>query len=106
MIKVCDTSDDDQEFAGSGKRAPWSRSTVWRSPGWTSLLNSAIANPDIAAQNRFYRELAIIFREDVPATFLYPKVDAHAAHRRVQGLESPYRGDPFWFLARLRLEEQ
>ncbi len=45
-------------------------------------------------------------REDVPAKFLYPKVDAHAAHRRVQGLESPYRGDPFWFLARLRLEER
>ena len=90
----------DADFFGRGSFIGYSNSRV------VELLDSAIANPDIAAQNRFYRELAIIFREDVPATFLYPKVDAHAAHRRVQGLESPYRGDPFWFLARLRLEEQ
>ena len=90
----------DAEFFGRGSLIGYAN------PRAVELLDSAIANPDIAAQNRFYRDLAMIFREDVPATFLYPKVDAHAAHRRVQGLETPYRGDPFEFLVGLRLEER
>lgn len=92
--------ESDAEFFGRGSLIGYAN------PRAAELLDSAIANPDIAAQNRFYRELATIFREDVPATFLYPKVDAHAAHRRVQGLESPYRGDPLLFLPRLRLEKR
>lgn len=76
----------------------------YANPRFVELLDSATLTPDVAARDSIYRKLAIIFREDIPATFLFPKLDTHAAHRRVRGLESPYRGDPFWFLTHMSLD--
>ncbi|HUP20932.1 MAG TPA: hypothetical protein VM778_13420, partial [Gemmatimonadota bacterium] len=88
----------DAEFFGRGSPLGYANPRV------IELLDATTLNPDLAARDRAYRELATIFRRDVPATFLYPKVDAHAVHRRVRGLESPYRGEPFWFLPELWLD--
>ncbi len=76
----------------------------YSNPRAFELLNSAKVAPRVAERDSLYRELAIIFRQDMPATFLYPKSDANATHGRVGGLESPYRGDPFWFLSDMWLD--
>ncbi len=58
-------------------------------------------------QDEVFRELAQLFQQDVPATFLYPEVLTTAAHRRIRGLDrSPYPGDLTWCMDQLWLEEQ
>jgi peptide/nickel transport system substrate-binding protein len=69
-----------------------------------SELRSAF-DPD--REDQLYLELAKLFREDVPATFLYPDVYTTVASARVRGMEnSPYRGDPTWCMDQLFLEKQ
>ncbi|MEK6255499.1 MAG: hypothetical protein N2B05_12445 [Gemmatimonadales bacterium] len=52
------------------------------------------------------RNLAPLIRSDLPITILYPEVTTYVVHRRVQGLESPFRADPIQFLERLWIEEE
>jgi peptide/nickel transport system substrate-binding protein len=69
-----------------------------------ALIDSLAVNVDPDAQRRFYGEIARIFRDDVPATFLMPRVVTVAAHRRVRGLQSPFRVFPSRCMAELRIE--
>ncbi|MFQ5739637.1 MAG: hypothetical protein ACE5JX_11555 [Acidobacteriota bacterium] len=50
------------------------------------------ADPDAA--DHIYRRLSEIFHKDMPVTFLFPAVGSHVAHRRIQGLSSPWQGNP------------
>jgi ABC-type transport system substrate-binding protein len=69
-----------------------------------SFLSAARETVDAGERDRVYRELAPIILADVPITFLYPETQAYVVHRRVRGLESPYRADPIRFVERLWIE--
>jgi peptide/nickel transport system substrate-binding protein len=51
-----------------------------------------LRDPD--GEDRLYWDMARLFQEDVPATFLYPAVQTTLANQRIRGLdECAYRGD-------------
>lgn len=58
-----------------------------------------------AIRDSLYRESWRIFRRDLPVTLLAPELHTFAAHRRVRGLESPFRAHPYVAAADLRIEE-
>jgi peptide/nickel transport system substrate-binding protein len=75
-----------------------------RSRQLTSRLETAF-DPD--QEDRVYEDMSALFREDVPATFLYPEVRTTITSRRIRGFDrSPYRGDPTWCMDQLWLEGQ
>jgi ABC-type transport system substrate-binding protein len=74
-------------------------------PEVTRLLASVRETVDPDRVDSIYRDLAPLIRRDLPITFLYPEVTTYMVHRRVRGLESPFRADPIQFLERLWIEE-
>jgi peptide/nickel transport system substrate-binding protein len=56
-------------------------------------------------EDRYYSELMAIFQRDVPVTIMYPFVMFSVAHRRLQGLSSPWRTDPVVHMEELWIEE-
>jgi peptide/nickel transport system substrate-binding protein len=52
------------------------------------------------------KKLWPIFQSDIPWTFLYPKATFNVVHKRIRGLKSPYRSDPFKFLEHLWIEDE
>jgi len=46
-----------------------------------------------------------IISEEIPLTFLFPRVIAVAVDRRIQGLKSPYFSDPALVMEHLWIEE-
>ena len=64
----------------------------------------ATVHPD--AKDRIYGELMEIFRADLPVTFLFSRAITHVVHRRIQGLRSPYRTDPVWYMEELWIEDE
>ena len=69
------------------------------------LIERAAGTADPEARDRVYRRLAKILQADVPITFLGPRVNVVFAHRRLQGLHSPWRVDPVWYMEELWLED-
>ena len=53
-----------------------------------------------------FRELMPILQDDLPITFLYRAMTPWVAHRRVRGLSTPWRVDPYNFAERLWLEDE
>lgn len=62
----------------------------------------ATADPD--EEDRLYLELAEIFRAELPLTRLVWKPDVNFAHRRIQGLSTPFRADANTNMEELWLE--
>ncbi len=77
----------------------------YHNPEVYALLDQAAAavNPD--EEDRLFRQLAEILREDLPVTFLVPRVLTVVAHRRVRGLSSPFRAFAARHMEDLWLEE-
>jgi peptide/nickel transport system substrate-binding protein len=69
------------------------------------LIERAAETADPEVRDRIYRRLAEIMQADVPITFLGPRVNVVFAHRRLQGLRSPWRVDPVWYMEELWLED-
>ncbi len=65
-------------------------------PDIVELMDSIRVAPAGAERDRQWRELGRRFREDLPASFLYPNVYPLAATRRVQGLEWDDWAPPAW----------
>lgn len=78
----------------------------YENPEVTRLLRSVKEAADPEAMDSIYRELAPHVLEDLPVTFLVPQVSTIVAHRRVKGLQSPFRADPMRYMERLWLEEE
>ncbi len=78
----------------------------YRNPAVIKLIDRALVTEEPAAQDRIYGELNRIFRADVPITFLFPYVLTVFAHRRIQGLSSPWLADPLQFMENLWLEDR
>jgi len=73
-----------------------------RIPG---LLDALEVSIDPVERDLIYGQLSSIFQEDLPATFLYPFVATIVAHRRVRGLESPFRADPVMHMEELWVDD-
>ena len=56
--------------------------------------------------DRIYGRLAEILSEDLPVTFLMPRVVTFIAHRRLRGLSSPFRAIPARHMEDLWIEEE
>jgi ABC-type transport system substrate-binding protein len=67
-----------------------------------ALLEQANRTMEHAAQDSLYREISAIYRADMPATYLYPKVDMNVTTDRVLGYSSEL-GDLILNLHRLSL---
>ena len=77
----------------------------YKTPRFAELANRFRATFDPDEEDRLYGELATLFREELPATFLYPDVWTTVASRRIRGLEdAAYRGDLTWCMDQLWLE--
>ena len=69
------------------------------------LVDRVAVTADPDARDRIFRELTEIFRADLPVTTLFPSPKTTVAHRRIQGLSTPFRADPVWYMEDLWLEE-
>lgn len=47
-----------------------------------------------------------IFQADLPVLFLFPPIPTSVVHRRVRGLEPPWRVDVFTYIEDLWLEDE
>lgn len=77
----------------------------YRHPRIPGLLDTLDVSIDPVERDLIYGQLSSIFQEDLPVTFLYPLVATFVAHRRVRGLESPFRADPVMHMEELWIEE-
>lgn len=74
----------------------------YENPRLSGLLEQAGRTMERAVQDSLYREISAIYRNDMPATYLYPKVDMHVTTDRVRGYSSTM-GDLIMSLHRLSL---
>jgi peptide/nickel transport system substrate-binding protein len=74
-----------------------------RIPGLLERARSTMVPDTIDA---LYRELAGIIIDELPWTFLTLNVETYIAHRRVEGLSSPFRANPVWNAEHLSLEAE
>lgn len=70
------------------------------------LLAAAADTRVPATLDSIYTELSSIFQADVPVTFLHPIPSTHVARAELEGLSSPYRADPVWYMEYLRWEAE
>ena len=77
----------------------------YTNPQIVKLLQDAVITFNSDARDQIYRELMTIFREELPMTFLYGKVDTHVAHRRLRGLKSLQGANPVGAMEDLWLED-
>jgi ABC-type transport system substrate-binding protein len=81
----------------------------YRNPQLTKLLARLRTTADPDARDQAHREMSDLLRRDQPIAFLFKYFGASGAdvvHRRVKGLSSPWRADPFQFTEDLWLEDQ
>jgi len=79
----------------------------YASPRFVWLQDQIQTAYDPDREDYLYREMARLFQEDVPATFLFPTVWTTVASNRIQGLDDcPYRGDATRCMDNLSLLEQ
>jgi len=72
------------------------RDTGYRNPRLTKLIELTRTTVDPQAVDQAYREMSDILRTDQPVAFLFPEGSTHIVHRRVKGLDAPWRAD--WLL--------
>ena len=70
------------------------------------LIDRLVATADPDSADNIYRRLSEIFRTDMPVTFLFPSVGTLFAHRRIQGLSSPWRANAVRHMEELWLEDE
>ena len=87
-------------FLGEGSATGYANPTV------EELLEKAVASVELEERDRIFQELTEIVAADLPVTFLFPEVQSWAVHRRIRGLESPFRVDPIFYMEELWLEDE
>jgi peptide/nickel transport system substrate-binding protein len=78
--------------------------TGWYHPRAEALFDSLAALADPGEIDAVYRALVPIFQEELPILLLFPRVQNVVAHRRVGGLQGPFRADPVLVAEELRLD--
>jgi peptide/nickel transport system substrate-binding protein len=77
---------------------------AYENPRMTALIERATETADPEKLDEVYLEIAEILRADQPVTFLHWLVFTTVAHRRLQGLSSPWKADPVMFMEELWIE--
>lgn len=78
----------------------------YRNPDVVRLLERLPSARNLAEDADIRRQLTLIFRADVPATFLFPNMKTVFARNRVHGLSSPWKADPIHFIDELWLDDR
>lgn len=76
----------------------------WHDERVIDLVDAALEVTTPEALDSVYRQLAPIFQDEQPVTFLTFGTEMYIAHRRVLGLSSPFRANPIWAAGHLRIE--
>ncbi len=77
----------------------------YHEPALARLFGGFDTLPDPGRRDSLYRESWPIVHRDLPFTFLGPQVQLFVAHRRLRGLESPFRAHPYIAASDLWIEE-
>jgi peptide/nickel transport system substrate-binding protein len=85
-----------------GKESPLG----YKNPEIIRLLDMALLEMDPDKLDSIYKKIMPIFIEDMPMTFLLPRIYSSIAHRRIKGLKSLKRIFPVWNLEYLWIEEE
>ena len=88
-----------KQYLGRGNPAGYTNPEAFR------LIDDAAEAADPDEEDRLQRELTAVYRADLPVTCLIPITVTHFAHRRVQGLTTPFRADPDRCMEDLWIEE-
>ena len=72
---------------------------------FAELVDRVILTADPREVDRAYEEITQIFHNDVPMSLLFPIVHTWGVHRRLRGLNSPWKSDPVWNMEELWLEK-
>ena len=78
----------------------------YENPRVRALIDAAQETMDPAVEDSLYQILMPFIAVEQPVTILFPEVTTYVAQRRVRGLHSPYRANPFLFAESLWLEEE
>lgn len=70
----------------------------WENARVADLVAAIDSTGNPVVVDSLYRELWPEYQSDVPITYLYPIVEYWVSDRRLQGLSSPFRGDPVWYM--------
>jgi ABC-type transport system substrate-binding protein len=87
-------------------RPTWQEETGYVNEHTKRLLAAAEANAVPGVVDEYYRQTWADFSRDVPLTLLGQQVWTMVAHRRVQGLATPLRVNPFYHARELWIEER
>ncbi|MGH7562827.1 MAG: ABC transporter substrate-binding protein [Gemmatimonadota bacterium] len=98
MIQQSGYGSPEKRDFGRGNR------TGYANPAVFDLLDRIMATVDPAEEDRLYRDLAEIFRAELPVTRIVPWTRTHFVHRRVRGLSAPFRLNPDTHMEELWLE--
>jgi peptide/nickel transport system substrate-binding protein len=77
----------------------------YHNPDVNSLIDRMAGAVDPDDLDRIYRQLSEILREDVPVTFLMPRVITFVAHSRLHGLSNLFHAVPARHMEDLWIEE-
>ena len=91
---------DQKRFFGRGNPTGYANVDAFR------LIDSIEAAQDPDEVDRLYRELSDVYRADLPTTRLAPIASVAFAHRRVQGLRTPFHANPDRFMEDLWLDDR
>lgn len=109
---------------GTLSREPWQAAVViavngpsshWRTfgsagtrpdlpPELVALVDSAYLTLDPDRRDALYRRMWPLFQELHAHTYLVPGTSSFVAHRRVKGIQPPYRADVVWYMKDMWLE--
>lgn len=78
----------------------------YKNPRVVQLLTDMHLAVDPLAEDKVFEELMDIISEEIPLTFLFPRVIAIAADRRIKGLKDPYYASPAIVMEHLWIEEE
>jgi peptide/nickel transport system substrate-binding protein len=70
------------------------------------LFESATTTLDLDKHNAIYKQIMAIHRQDLPHTFLYPRVGFYGVRKNIRGLSSPFRANPYSKMEHLWIEEE
>jgi peptide/nickel transport system substrate-binding protein len=94
------------DFNTSLRRTTQYSSIGYENPEIFKLHESAMAALDPDEHDAIYRQIMAIHSQDLPHTFLYPRVLFYAVHKKIRGLGSPFRSNPIESMEHLWIEEE
>jgi len=96
-------------YQGANKLLQWfgeDSPLGYNNPRVIQLLKENTKTVDPEEINRIFGEIMPLMAQDLPLTFLFPKINTCVVHKRIKGLSSPYRALPLKHMEYLWIEEE